>query len=55
MAYLRSWGEPVSKPLRGDPHQLSGMSREELKAYRGGAGKKDASLKARIDKLLGKK
>ena len=55
MAYLRSWGEPVSKPLRGVPHQLSGMSREELKAYRGGAGSKDAALKARIDKLLGKK
>jgi hypothetical protein len=55
MAYLRSWGESISKPLRGDPHQLATMSREELKAYRGGAGKKDASLKARIDKLLGKK
>jgi hypothetical protein len=55
MAYLRSWGESIARPLKGDPHQLSTMSREELRAYRGGAGKKDAALKARIDKLLGKK
>jgi len=54
-AFLRSWGEAITKPLRGDPHQLASMSREELKAYRGGAGKKDAALRARIDKLLGKK